>query len=61
LRPAIDRLSGELIAVLVMVREHLDTCLAQKILDPVPEALADVPAAWQVAVDGVLGQLRPCP
>jgi chorismate mutase len=61
LRPKISRVSTELIAVLVTVREDLDSCLAQAILDPVPEDLADVPEAWLVAVEGVLGARRFCP
>lgn len=61
LRPKISRVSAELIAVLVTVREDLDSCLAQAILDPVPDDLADVPEAWHDAVEGVLGARRFCP
>lgn len=60
LRPNISRLSGELIATLVAARDHLDICLAQKILDPVPAELADVSQAWAVAIEGVFGARRPC-
>jgi len=60
LRPKISRLSGEFIALFVATRDGLDGCLAEQILDPVPEELADFANAWAVAIEGVLSASPPC-
>jgi len=61
LRPEVTRLSRELIAALVVAQDDLDSCLAPRVLSPVPGILARFPRAWRAAVDGTLGATGPCP
>jgi chorismate mutase len=61
LRPKISRLSSEFITLFVAAHDHLDGCLAQQVLNPIPHELADFPGAWAVAVEGILSVSPPCP
>lgn len=61
LRPRISCLSSEFITVFVAAHDDLDGCLAETILSPVPEELADFPGAWTVAIEGILSVSEPCP
>lgn len=61
LRPRIGALSSDLIAAMAKDRNELDDCSAVSVLRPVPQELSDVPEAWAVAVEGVLGERADCP
>ena len=61
LRPKIGALSADLIVSLAENSSELTRCAAVPILRPIPETLANVPRAWAVAVDGVLGERVDCP
>lgn len=61
LRPRIGALSARLIAAMAEGGSQLEECSAVTVLRPVPPALSDVPRAWNIAVDGVLGEHGGCP
>ena len=61
LRPRIGDLSADLIAAVAHSREQLKTCAAVSVLRPVAREVSDVPRAWNIAVEGVLGDRKDCP
>ncbi len=61
LRPEIGRLTAALIAALAAAEGRLDDCAARRALSPLPQPLAAHPAAWALAVQGLLGDRSWCP
>ena len=61
LRPRIGALSVDVIAAMAKGGSQLADCSSTSVLRPVPQELSNVPRAWNIAVDGVLGERGDCP